>query len=259
MIVDWDRIRETFGQWSWLPGSDGHGDRRQAEFERAVRGAVTRFPFLDDPVHLALSGGVDSSVLLFAFAMAGRSVVAHTLVAPCNPDTEFARVAVRAALARGFGVSHVEHLAGGCKDVYELSTGMVEPGRMLVTGDCIDEMLGGYYGHLEDPKGAFERYMSRLVPDHLEIHRRCSNSAGVTVWLPFAEPDVVSACRAFPLRERLCDGERKVPMSVLARSLGVPDEIVRRRKIGLVAVRGARRTGSETEVSTDDVDAAQAH
>ena len=121
---------------------------------------------------------------------------------------------------------------------------MVRLGSTLVSGDCIDEMLGGYYGHLENSDVAFERFMSNLVPHHLEGLARYSDGAGVTVWLPFAEPDVVEACRAFPLQERLRDGERKVPMLRLARRLGVPKEIVRRRKIGLVAVRGVHETGS---------------
>jgi hypothetical protein len=55
----------------------------------------------------------------------------------------------------------------------------------------------------------------------------------MTVYLPYGEPEVLAAAARFCVHE-LVDGDaRKKPMLALARKIGVPEEIVSRKKFGL--------------------------
>ena len=106
----------------------------------------------------------------------------------------------------------------------------------VVSGDCIDELLGGYYDHLP-PAGerAFRRRLADLIPGHLEPLEACSSAFGVRVLLPYGDTEFMRACSVFGFNEMVAGRERKRPVYDLARRHGVMEGVLLRRKRGLVS------------------------
>lgn len=255
MIDDRQRIFEQFRTFNWGPSHQSFG-MKLGLLEDALT-AVTkdigeRCLGHGPRVHLALSGGVDSTLLLYKFLEHGFPVTAHTMVASEeNPDFIHAGIAVSQAPGDVQHEIHFReateeetrrsnHFLGMEKDRPDnyllLMEEIAKLTRVIVCGDCIDEMMGGYYRHRDAPtKDTFQDLMGQLVPNHLSPLDRCSSLYRVWVFLPYADERVVGVCRRFHFMELVIDGERKKPICELARKVGVPEEIVVRRKRGLVS------------------------
>jgi len=133
---------------------------------------------------------------------------------------------------------------------YELLNAIKPATSNLVCGDCIDELLGGYYPH-RDPRNlpvydktkaieenretALRYFMKVLIPNHLRILNAFSEHFGINVWLPYGDKKVMNAAEKFSVNELVDNKNRKKPLSAVARIKSIPESIINRRKYGLVS------------------------
>jgi asparagine synthetase B (glutamine-hydrolysing) len=255
MIDDRNRIFDQLRTFVWKPSVQSFGMKLgllEKAISRATWNIGNRCFEKMGCVHLALSGGVDSTLLLYKFIEHGFPVVAHTMAShEEHPDLVHARQAVNQAKG---DVRHEAHLREATEEETRRSNRLLgmekdRPDNYLllmeevhrhthdiICGDCIDEMMGGYYRHLDSPtEGTFQELIGRLIPNHLIPLDRCSSLYRVRVHLPYADTRVLDACQRFYFQELIVEGERKKPICELARQAGVPGEIIERRKRGLVS------------------------
>jgi asparagine synthetase B (glutamine-hydrolysing) len=202
-------------------------------------------------IHVALSGGMDSSTMLITMLYHGFPVIAHTIAGyEDHPDMYYAKL-----LTKKLDVEHKTYVIRPTSKSLKTSKYMIlfdavkNLTKTLVCGDCIDEQLGGYYPHQNPVKlpiydstktmeenrlNALEYFMGRLMKDHLIIQNRCSNQCGIDIYLPYGNPNIFHASSLFSLNELLDDNNRKKPMLDIALKKGVPVELIERRKLGLV-------------------------
>lgn len=265
MIQNYSAIRERISRFRWQPTKDEYPAKVKALSDalgRALNRAAPTRTATTRVVHLTWSGGVDSTLLLFRLLAGGQYVHAHTIAdAPGHPDAEYTRW-TDAEYTRwtAHGVSTLTHdfhlirpepgdvvqvntikpSLDGRVDMYFYLMGAVAPmTRTIICGDCVDELLGGYYSHLDSGEPEFQSRLHRLVPEHLEHLDAFSTHFGVEVILPYADPDFMAAAARFTFKEMVGDGQRKKPVYHLAQAAGVPSAILQRRKYGLVQAVGA--------------------
>lgn len=202
---------------------------------------------IDKRVCLALSGGIDSSVLAVFMLLNNMPFTAITLGSgPGHPDIVHAEL-----LAKRFGFEHRVFFSPTVKeeDAYnDLFWTVSSIGfRYAICADAVDEMLGGYWEHLnyakfcqdesktstdtEKMEWTFEWFWNRLAEKHLDPMNHYAEKYGIDVILPYlAINDVLRS--AIP-SQRVCDGKGKVILRELGRQLGLPGEIINRPKLGL--------------------------
>jgi asparagine synthetase B (glutamine-hydrolysing) len=205
-------------------------------------------------VHMALSGGVDSSTILMTLIQHNFPVVTHTIaINGDHPDMYYAK-----KLSKKLGVKHHSYVIKptqknmNVSKYFLLYNAVKENTKNIICGDCIDEELGGYYPHQnptpqkfplydatktkkENQIGALEYFMHRLIFDHLFEQNSCSDSCSIEVFLPYADKNVFKAASRFNLNELLDDVDRKKPMLEIGLRKGLPLEILQRRKYGLIS------------------------
>lgn len=245
------RIRDF--EWASEPGPMPYEEKVHAlevALDASVKDTAWRATKPHGRVHLHLSGGVDSTLLLYKFVASGFPVVAHTMVShDDHPDLVHAREAVQGLSG---DIRHQVHivqptdadlessnrLTGTDSDrpdnYYLLLREVAQHTNQAVGGDVIDELLGGYYAHREGPE-AFPRFLGELESNHLDPLKTCSNAFGVTMYLPYSSVAVMQACSSFHHSELVFGNERKRPLYEVARRAGVPESILTRRKMGLVS------------------------
>jgi asparagine synthetase B (glutamine-hydrolysing) len=202
-------------------------------------------------IHLALSGGMDSSTILLTMLDYGFPVVTHTIAgSEDHPDICYSKM-----LTKKLGVEHRHYIISPTTKNLSVSTYLLlfdavkKFTRTLVCGDCIDEQLGGYYPHqnptqlpiydvnkpLEENRlKALQYFMDRLVENHLIIQEECSDECNITIYLPYGHRNVFNASSKFLVNELLDDNNRKIPMRIISELKGLPTKLIERRKLGLV-------------------------
>ena len=189
---------------------------------------------------LSLSGGVDSSLLLYFMCRRWGSVRAYTIgYSEEHPDV----VCARKVCEQFNNVEHIVHipskkpeklegdLAGDefVREFYRF-VGLYE--SSIVTGDGVDEFMCGYYPHQRDPTDeTYRRYIKALVPDQLEPLDK--NSGKVMVYLPYLDDRLVSEMSMIPISDKVDSENRKKILINIAKSK-LPDYVVYRRKYGFV-------------------------
>lgn len=273
MIVDRDSLFDRISSHGFCRETRQSTAEKIAAFDKAVSDAVRSACSAFDSetrVHLTYSGGVDSSIALYKMADAGVSVTAHTMAnAQRHPDLVHARSVTDLLRQRGCDIVHAVHILSprphdtaesnrllGANDdhpdnYYMLMKVLAPHTKMVVSSDCIDELLGGYHMH-RDPASFFplhdagasvvanrlaalRHYLSLLVPEHLAPMQAFSEHFGVDVILPYGAAGVMSACESFAVSEMVDDRARKKPVYEIASRLGLPSEVLTRRKYGLVS------------------------
>jgi len=242
MIHGHDDLLLRLGAFGWKPDAREYGLKvtslGQAIWE-AVHEAIGHFG-TDEVPTLALSGGVDSSVLAMVLAQmkVPRVRLLTMTVTADHPDMVHAGRIV-GLLPKSWEWLRVVRApdAGQRKDSYHyLMQAAVALGiRRMINGDCIDELMGGYYDHLDNGETAFWSRLADLIPGHLNHMEEFSTLHGVTVHLPYGSAGVMEAAQAFHFHELVSDGIRKRPMMAMARAFKVPEENILRRKLGLVS------------------------
>ena len=243
MIVGYEKIRERIGTFTWEGSGAPFESRCEALLAAVDDALIEACSEFSGPVHMACSGGVDSTLLMYRAAALSYPVVAHVMcVDPGHADFQHCSRAV--SRAPGHEVYLRPHFVERqAVDAYHVLMGLIgrETGR-VVCGDCIDELQGGYYSHQDGGRPEFQSRLERLIPEHLQHLERESTAADVLVHLPFASPGVMAACSAFLPEELVRQGDvsaRKLSLMAVARMAGVDEENLIRRKLGLVSWQNA--------------------
>jgi len=188
--------------------------------------------------HLAYSGGIDSTIMLYLLTeFFGRDKI-HTYVISSrsdHPDVIFARKG-----SELFGSIHHEFIVTpeemgpndfqGDNAVRQLFSNVKEYTDKIICCDGIDEFMCGYYDHLGASSEAYEYYISILTSDHLiPLHK---GSGDVKVYLPYLDPHFVGAMSGIDLRYKVDNNNRKKIISLIAEILNIPKEFIYRNKYG---------------------------
>lgn len=225
-------------------------------------------------IDLAYSGGIDSTIILVTLLNSGFPIIAHTITNKENhPDMIYSNEFISSLNGNGENILHKKYLIKESKEkiekaneilraafgikreeisenYYELFNAVKSSTSNLVCCDCIDELLGGYYANKdptnlsfydktknieENRKISLYYFMNRLIPDHLRIIDEFSKYFGINIWLPYGDEMVIKATENFDVNELVDNKNRKKPIIHIAKSKGIPDSIITRRKYGLVS------------------------
>jgi len=189
---------------------------------------------------LALSGGVDSSLLLFYMAETfdPRDIECYTIVESSDhPDYRYSSM-----ITKLLKISHhkiwqcsvsdqlPEDLPGDAivRRFFQLLS--LEGVPQIIAGDGIDEFTCGYYDHQKNPTEImYFKYLRRLYPDHLLPLNKASGD--IKVYLPYLSPQSIALLSQIPMSEKVNVDYRKLIIRSLAQGK-IPDEIIDRHKYG---------------------------
>lgn len=248
MIHQFEKIKSQINSHRF--GGDYH--RRLRALETAIEFSMNYST--PGPLHLALSGGVDSSLLLaMLLSMKRQGIVAHTLgTSEDYPDVVHAKI-----LAEAFPQAEYRHhiIPPYTGDAYfALYAALEGETDSIISGDVIDELAGGYYIHQqsEDKGEALYGELGCLKARHLNFMNEASTKYGIIVYLPYATAGVFEAMAAFRIDELVDNKERKMPIYDLAAKYGVPQAILDRRKMGLVSIEAQPPPGTPAEPKKEE-------
>lgn len=215
----------------------------RAVFE-AVRNAARRC----GPADVALSGGLDSSVI--AWCVRERDPVGYTLRIGGAPDAGFAREA-----ARHLGIRHVviEADGSGLLEAARETVGVlgsfndIEIRNMaamrllfsgarrrgasaMLTGDGADEVFAGYGFLRRMPPERLPSELRRLAENMRFSSGRMAESAGLAACAPFMDPEVARTASKIPPGLLVGRGEGKAVLRAAFEG-ALPDRILRREKL----------------------------
>lgn len=215
-----------------------------------IKGAIVQALSDVNCTDLALSGGIDSSLMLhYLVEMHGASRVRAFTIAlnESHPDCIYAKV-----VANALGVRHVvfipdRKIETGDTIVKVFYGHLKSVGiKRIIACDGIDELMGGYYRHQESPcEEIYFIIMRELVAGHLIPLDE--NSADIQVVLPYISNQLVSLLSQIPIADKFDSESRKKIIVELATEAGVPAEIISRRKYGfcdaMIIKQNTRRVG----------------
>lgn len=203
---------------------------------------------------LSLSGGLDSSLMLYFMGVVFDKVTAFTIGFPeIHPDIEYSRL-----VAKTFGnVMHevytpseneiadeVEKKPGpdvGVKLFYRFLARKGIPA--IIACDGIDEYMAGYYDHQQHPDEAtYYKYIRRLRDEHLKPLN--DNSGDIKVYLPYLDRRLLLLLNQIPLSDKVDRENRKKIMVNLAAGR-VRDGIITRWKYGFCDALGIKEVRYE--------------
>ncbi|MBT5338601.1 hypothetical protein HN858_04595 [Candidatus Falkowbacteria bacterium] len=208
------------------------------ELERKIQKALIKasLAMKDNPIGLALSGGLDSSILATVLHQLELPFQAITIADDSNhPDVVHAKV-----LARQLGFSHTVIILQKTNDYdnyWYLFNAFRQTGlHHVVCGDTIDELLGGYYAHTQSLsdgtiKDCFQTIWKNLFTNHLSPLDKYSKEHGISVALPFLE--LLDFLITIPINQRVYHSKRKVILLELGYRITLPKVILQRKKLGL--------------------------
>ncbi len=197
---------------------------------------------------LALSGGLDSSLLLYFMTEVYEEVEAFTIgKSECHPDVRYARLVVE----QFDNVKHKVYIPTQKEKDEEVDYNSDIKGDKatrlfynfvfkykdrIISGDGADEFNAGYYGHqAPEIERAYYGYIRMLQKEQLEPLNK--NSGKVMVYLPYLDKELLYLLCQIPLADKVNEKERKIFMVEMARGK-VPDAVIKRRKIGFCDALG---------------------
>jgi len=286
MIIDKERLYERIRSHKFSNLNGEPLEKRTNNLNSAIDGSIygIRKSILreQDRIHLAYSGGVDSTIVLTTLLDQGFPVTTHTIAnEETHPDMTYANEFASELTNRGKDILHRKYLIkespeniekankilkaefrkegkNKSENYYELLDAIKSETSNLVCCDCIDELLGGYYAHRdpsnlptydetktleENREAALKYFMNGLIPNHLRRLDAFSKHFGINIWLPYGDKEVMKAAEKFSVDELVDDENRKKPVSAVARIKNIPKSIINRRKYGLVSALDQNRKG----------------
>lgn len=200
-------------------------------------------------IGLALSGGLDSSILAQMLKTSGASFTALTIAdSSDHPDALHSRL-----VAKQINLNHIVHILDKndkSSDKYDLLFQIAQKHGLtgMICGDTIDEQLGGYYYHQHpehfdhDPihsadqklRVVYNDYWRRLYTDHLQPLHEFSVKHNIQTALPYL--GLLSFTCQLPMRQRSDSKRGKKILRELGLRLGLPNEVLTRKKLGLCNV-----------------------
>ena len=185
--------------------------------------------------NLSYSGGIDSSILLYYLLNSGRKV--NTFTITCDEkhlDNKYSKIGID-YYTKKFGwnnlTSHsfVEPQNGNelVKTFYQILKGYCDS---IITGDGIDEFMGGYYKHQQTPiEKCYLDILYKLQENHLLPLNE--NSGDISVYIPYLSKELILLYTQIPLVSKINCMRRKLVVYELAKGK-VPESIMNRRKSG---------------------------
>jgi len=183
--------------------------------------------------HLAYSGGIDSTIMLCLMSRLFDDVSTYTIsIRKDHPDIIYARIG-----SSFYKSNHHEFIVNpqddhsGDNAVRKLFANASTFTQCMVCCDGIDEFMCGYYKHMEqNDLDTYERFLSRLLPDHLIPLDK--NSKNIKVYLPYLGTSILNIFRNISLNKKVDSKNRKKVVCDIARYLGIPESIISRNKYG---------------------------
>lgn len=185
---------------------------------------------------LALSGGVDSCLLLYYMQKVKKKVVAFTMGKTLDhQDVVYSKLVIESI---GKNVRHEIYIpdkedidAKGEKNIYGIFYKYVSGfTNRMISGDGIDEFMCGYYPHQKNPsESEYYYFLSRLVPDHLIPLDK--ESGDVKIYLPYIDKRLITLWSQIPIWDKVDKDNRKKAIMLLAKGR-MPLSILERWKYG---------------------------
>ena len=188
---------------------------------------------------LSLSGGIDSSLLLyFMIQEFWKDVRCFTIAcSKDHPDYIFSNL-----ICSHFNIKHEVYIPDselisediqGDNIVEAFYEYLDKQGiKKIIAGDGVDEFNCGYYAHLHDPsETTYYDFIRRLQEEQLGPLNK--NSGNIEVCLPYIDERMISLFSQIPISDKVDDINRKKILIELA--IGkLPGEVIYRRKYGFV-------------------------
>ena len=283
MIIDKEKLYERIKNHKFFNLNGESLEKRISDLNSAINDSVYEIGNSilkkQDRIHLAYSGGVDSTILLTTFLEQGFPVTAHTIAnKKTHPDMSCANRFSLELINCGKNVLHKKYLikeslekikkankileaefgerGDKSENYYELFNTIKSETSTLVCGDCIDELFGGYYPHQnpinlpeydetktldKNREVALKYFMASLISNHLKISNVVSTHFGINILLPYGDEKVMKVAENFSVDELIDNENRKKPVSAVARIKNIPESIITRRKYGLVSALDQNR------------------
>jgi asparagine synthetase B (glutamine-hydrolysing) len=202
--------------------------------------------FNNKPFCLALSGGIDSSILATVLVRLNCKFTAVTLGSKENhPDVIHAKI-LQKKLKFDHKLLILPNLRSSIDEYEDLFSAINRFGfHNVICGDTVDEMLGGYWMHNcvekdyvnlnpEIHKFTYEFLWKDLVKYHLEPMTKYAEKMDVQIALPYLGAN--DLLRNIDISQRSGISGNKIILRELANDLGVPLEIMNREKLGLCSI-----------------------
>ena len=229
-------------------------DQAAEELRKALPDSIRVRVDTDLPVGVVLSGGLDSSLVLWHVKQFHPDCVAFTIGAPGSEDLDYARRLTaelevphevvqlrprdigRLAIREAVRVGELTEYGDTINAVVSipLFRRVREYGlKVVLTGDGSDELFGGYpmYHDVEAAQAVrlFRHKLENLGRTELQRVDRASMSQGVECRVPFLDPVLVDLAERMPLAWKVRDGVEKW---VLRRAFAgvLPEYILNRPK-----------------------------
>lgn len=199
---------------------------------------------------LALSGGLDSSLLLYFMLDIYATVEVFTIgSSDDHPDIRYSREIVknfeneRNLIRHRIYIPTKEEIRGepsygkdveGDKATRLFYRFVRKYTDTIISGDGADEFMAGYYDHQNHPNE--ETYYGHIRQlQKKQLIPLNGNSGNVRVYLPYLDKSLLYLLCQIPLAEKVNRNERKILIVKMAKGK-IPDSIINRRKIGFCDV-----------------------
>jgi len=166
---------------------------------------------------LSLSGGLDSSLMLWFMLQVHKKVNTFTIGYPSShPDIEHS---ILVASSFGNRVNHNTYVPNlkdignrtGNEAVKLFYKFVGNHTNKIIACDGIDEYACGYYSHQENPSDeTYYKHIQELCEKHL-IPLHC-NSGNVKVFLPYLDSRLIFLLSQIPINKKVTAKQRKILM-----------------------------------------------
>jgi asparagine synthase (glutamine-hydrolysing) len=234
-----------------------------------IRESLRRHLDTDLDVAVLVSGGIDSSVLLYEAAqiIPGR-VKAYCVGTKDSSDMQYARILIEYMQAKGMKVElhqvnitleqmlesirrtifviesfEPNHIRAGTTNLALASQVKKDGIRIAICGEGADELLGGYEEYPqavrdnqseEKIQGLFDRFVRELHKTQLQRVDRTNMYYGIEARVPYLDHDLSRFILSLPIDLKVHKNGRGVTSKYILREAYkglLPDSIVKRRKV----------------------------